>query len=816
MTLRNFRVGWRTLVQEPAYSLVVVVGLGVGLAAALLLLGFVRYSLQYNAHVPGVDSVYVVKQRFNVDPSAPSFDQVPLLLRAAAATAPGVASVTGYIPTRPEGNGLTVKIDGQLRSLPGLTVLPGFTEMLGLTALRGNLKLALEQPDSVVISEEAARRLFGTPEALGKTMQAEGKLLRVGAVLNTPQQNTTIPFQALVGVNSVLVDEEMRDELLSGRRGWWGKLLVRVRPGASPPAIGEALQQVVDRTPGIQNQPPEIKQRLGKRKVMELELAPLRDAYFDTKVAGNHIAAPGDRANPLVVAALAAIAVLILALASINYVNLAAVRIVRRQREVAIRKVLGAGVPQIVLQLLAESMLVALLATGLGLMLAWLALPIFSELVHRKLDSLLTASNIAMAMAIGAMLGALAAAYPAWIAIRVHPGQALGGGKPETESRQGMYLRRVLTVLQLATAMSFASLTLGIAWQTHFAMRVSAGFDAASMLIVDLPEPVRHSAVARNFIAALSAQAGGAGVAISEDAVGRHRVAWMRDMKRPSGASAAMDMKSVSANFFEQYGLRAESGRLFDPRIDREDDPVPLVLNAIAARELGFATSEAALGEEVLFTGFDGKVLHKRVVGIVPELRFGSLREAPHAVAYELWTAGTTLSVRAREPLAQLEARIQALWPRYFPDSILSMHRAADILAANYAEDARMAKLLAIATGIALAIAAFGTYVLSAYTVQRRAKEIVLRMLHGAGRADIGLLVAREIGGLTLVSAVLALPLAGVVVQRYLSFYVERAPIGYWPLLIALAATSAIASCAVARHVWVAMRMRPAAPLYGG
>jgi ABC-type antimicrobial peptide transport system permease subunit len=811
MTLRDFRIGWRTLLQDPAYSFVVIAGLGIGLAAALLLLGLVRHSWQYNRHVPDVDRVYVVKQRFNVDPKAPWFDQAPLMLRAVAAGTPGVAAATGYLPSRAETMGLTVRIDGQLRKLDGLTVLPDFAAMLGLQAAQGDLASALAKPDSFAVTEEAAQRLFGTANALGKTMLAEGKLLRVGAVLRTPPASSTIPFEALLGTASVLVEKEVREELAAGTRGWWGKMLVRVQPGASLPAITNALQRAVDGNPALQDQPPEVRQRLGRRKVMDVALAPLKDAYFDQDVAQNFVAAPGPRAHPAAIAGLGAVALLILVLAAVNYVNLAAVRVLRRQREVAMRKVLGAGARRIALQLLAESMLVALLATVIGLLLAWLAQPLFAELVNRRLDSVLSPGYVAAALLLGALLGGLTAIYPAWIALRVRPSQVLAG-RGDTESAGGLRMRRVLTVLQVAAAMGLASVAVAIAWQTAFAMRASPGFDPAPLLIVDLPKPVRMSAAAQSFVAALKAQPGVAGVAISEDAVGRSNVSWFRDLKRLDGRSAATEMKSVSANFFEQYRILPQMGRLFDPRLDKEDDPVPLVLNAIAARELGFADPAAAIGQTLLFGGFDGKVIHKRVVGIAPELRFHSLRDAPRAVAYELWTAGITLSVRANDTAgaASLEPTVRALWPKYFPDAMLKTRSAADILAVNYADDARMARLLALATGIALAIAAFGTYVLSAHTVQRRAREIVLRKLYGAGRSAIGALVVKEIGVLTALAALVGLPPAALAIQRYLAGYVEHAPIGGWTMLLALAATLAIACAAVARHAWLAMRMKPA------
>ena len=815
MKIKDFLIGWRTLVQEPAYSLVVVLGLGVGFATALLLLGFVRYSWQYNAQVPDADHVYVIKQRFNVDPKAPSYDQAPLLLRAAAASLPGVVAATGYIPARPQDTGLTVRVDGHLQRLDSLTVLPSFPAMMGLQALSGNIDEALDRPDSFAISEAGAVRLFGSKNILGRTVLVEGKLLRVGAVLHTPAANTTIPFEGLIGVNSVLA-AEVKDEMVSSKQGWWGKILLRVHPDASLPAITAALQQAVDSAPAIQSQAAGMaKAQLGKRKVMDISLMPLRKAYFDRDVADNYITSAGERANPMIVAGLGAMAVLILALAAINYVNLAAVRVLRRQREVAMRKVLGARVRDIVLQQLAESMLVAMLAAGLGLLLAWVALPMFSELVNRKLDSILAPENLAAALVVGLVLGALSAVYPAWIAVRVRASQALAG-RAETESVAGMRLRRVLTVVQVATSMGFASVALAVAWQTGYAMHASPGFDPNPLLIVVVPEQGKEGpAKARNFRTAVAALPGVVGVAVSEDAVGRNKNAWLRDLTRDGGASARMEVKAVSANFFEVYGIKPAAGRLFDSKLDKDDDPVPLLINAIAAKQLGFATPEAALGQTVKFAGFDGKVVHKQVIGIVPQLRFLSMREAPAPVAYDLFRSGATLSVRAPGSLVQLEAAIQALWPAYFPESRLEMQRAKDILEANYADDARLARLLAVATGIALAIAAFGTYVLSAHTVQRRAREIVMRKLHGARRRHIGMLVVREIGTLALIAAALALPLAAVTIERYLATYVEHAPIGYWTLLFALASTLAVSLLAVARHALIAMRMMPAQALRG-
>jgi cell division protein FtsX len=509
---------------------------------------------------------------------------------------------------------------------------------------------------------------------------------------------------------------------------------------------------------------------------------------------------------------LVAIAVAILALAAINYVNLATVRVLRRQREIGMRKVLGAGVQQIISQFLAESLLVALTATALGLLLAWLALPLFAQLMNRTLDDFFSPFNMAAAAVIGVLLGAACSIYPAWIAIHIHPAQVLVG-RPGTESTRGKRLRQLLTIAQMAVAMGLAGVTLAIAWQTHFAMEASPGFDPAPLLIVDLPEDMKNGVHARGLMDALLRQPGVTGIAIATDAVGRSKSRWGMDIKREGGADAFLEMKSVSANFFEEYHIKPVAGRLFDPQIDKEDDAEPIVLNTVEIHALGFPTPESALGQLLSNTGFDGKPSSKRIIGVAPELRFFSLHEAPRATAWELWTQGSTLSVRSSIPLGDLEQKVRDLWPNYFPNEIPEIHFANDILAANYEDDARLAKLLAIATALAMTIAAMGIYALSAYTVQHRTKEIVLRKLYGARNSNIAALVLREIGALIMIAAAVALPLAAIMIERYLAGYVEHAPIGYWTLLLALGAATTTALIAVARQAWLAMRMMPAAAL---
>jgi putative ABC transport system permease protein len=819
MTLQDFRVGLRVLVKDPIYSLVAVLGLAVGLAVCLLLLGFARYSWEYDSYVPDADAVYIVKHRYNLELGAPWYDQAPLGLLTVAKTAPGVASASGYLTWFP----LTVEVNSQLRSLRSLTVLPGFTRMMGLQAIQGNVEEALSRPDSFAITAQAAVRLFGTADVLGRTVllrldasDQNRSSARIGAVLRTPPANTTIPFETLNGPSLGLVPQMHRAEIAGGESTWLANLLIRVRPDASVAAITESLQQAVDRGLGVPKLSPEKLARLGDRKIMDIKLSRLRDAYFDHEVATNFLSVKVDRGDATVVTGLVAIAILILALAAINYVNLATIRVIRRQRELAMRKVLGASRRQIVSQFVAESLLVSLVATAVGLLLAYLALPVFARLMDRDLRNILSVGNVAAAIGIGLILGLLTAVYPAWIAFRVRPALMLMG-RSGGESPGSKRVRQVLSVLQVAVAIGLASFTMAIFLQTRFAMNSSLGFDPAALWVFDLPiGETADMEEARGLVAALAGQPGIADVAVSNDPIGRSKDVWTTEVRREGGEAMTLDVKSVTPNFFSIYRIRPVAGRLFDSAIDHENAAVPIVIDALAAHQLGFASPELAIGQTLLFRGHDvgdDTELHaKRIVGIAPEIRFNSLREAPRAVAYELWY-GDALIVRASSSSADAERAVRAVWPRYFPNSVLELTPAKEVYAANYADEARLARLLAVSTAIAMIIAAFGAYVLAADAVQRRTAEIALRRLFGARRRDIGRLVAGEVGGLVALSAVVAIPLAALAIARYLAAYTEHAPIVFWTLAFSLGAALAITAVAAARHAWLAMMLRPAVAL---
>lgn len=804
MNLRDFRIGWRLLVRQPFQSAVELLGLATGFAVCFLLLGFVYYSFSYDRDVPERERVYIIKHRLNFIPQPQWMEYTPFALREVALRSGLTLEASVWWPHK-----TTAQRDGKPLELEVTAVDPAFERIAGLRAREGDLGRALTLPDGLAVTRQTALRLFGTADALGRTVAINGQTLQVRAVLDDRPGNSTLQFGAMVGIGSALWPDTERQRALSNWMGIEGRIYVKTGAGLGPQALQNALQQVIDQAPWASMATPEMKAALVGRKMVDIALGPLAEAYFDRSVANTM--GTGPRGDKRLVLAMGAAGVLILGLAVVNYVNLATVRMLRRQREIAMRRVLGATTRRLLTQFMAESVLLSLAAATLGMLMAWLLLPLSSELLDRRLDGVFTPLSLAAGLLSGIVVGALAGLYPGWMARGVDMGTALAHRSGETAG--GTWLRRVLTALQFATAMATGSVALAILWQAQFAGRAPPGFDPAPLLVVEMSKGL-DDARARAFRDAVARLPEVAGVADSLSVPGRDDHTGTRgsvSLRRTDGSTAGMTAQFVSPEFFDVYGLSAIAGRLFDPRIDSnagKDGERNIVVNRAAVTALGWSSMQQALGQRLPDSNW-------RIVGVAPDIRWYTLREPVAPLLYLPAEGSRLLTVRMRAaPSANgaaevLERAIAATAVRYFPTSPPTIRRASGYHAEAYADDLRVARMLACATAVVFALAAFGVYVLAANSVQRRAREIVLRKLHGAGRGAIGALVGREFLLLTGVAALVGLPPAALAIQRYLAPFIERTPLGAWAPAAALACALLIVAAATARHTLAAMRLAP-------
>jgi putative ABC transport system permease protein len=375
-------------------------------------------------------------------------------------------------------------------------------------------------------------------------------------------------------------------------------------------------------------------------------------------------------------------------------------------------------------------------------------------------------------------------------------------GRDNSETATGLWARRILTVLQFASAMALCAATLAVSWQTWYASHASPGFDTRQLLVSHLAWGTENQPSSYAFLEQLRRLPGIAGVATITEAVGHDGNKRMDMLTTKGGNQVTIESKGVSPNWFDVAGVHPLFGRFFhanlNPHDDKDSDGV--VLNSSGALALGFKTPQEAVGQ----TLSDGI----QVIGIAPDIRFQGLYAAPAPLMFRV-RANVIVMIRTSATLEAAYRSIEPVWRRNFPNAILDIKTQQAVIADRYADDARLMRILAISSATALTLAAFGIYVLSAYSVQRSQREIVMRKLHGAGRRDIALMLMREFGLLVGAGAVIGLPPAAVATQRYLASYAEHAPIGGWTLLAALLLAILVTLLATTRHTWSAMHMPP-------
>jgi len=508
--------------------------------------------------------------------------------------------------------------------------------------------------------------------------------------------------------------------------------------------------------------------------------------------------------------ALSLMALTMLALAAINYVNLSSVRTLRRQREIAVRKSLGASPARLGLQFVLESSLVALLAGGVGLLLAWLLAPGFSELLNVKFASKLFAPAQLIGLLLGCLaLGALTGLYPARVALGVHCAPALQGRK-QSEGAAGRQLRRAMTVLQFGAALTLSGAAVVVVWQSEFVARLNPGFKTEGLLAIDLPETAKREAK-RGLFEALQGHAAVRHLSMSDDIPGRNGIGSVSTVVRGDTKVSTRNSRADEA-FFRTYeipllagsldGVQAPEASPFDPAAPKQVWPV--VIDANSATSMGFTSPQDAVGQLLR-----SDELEVRVQAVTGPIRQESARELQQPQLFLLQKHGHSVLTLNGPDMAALRTAVSEAWPRYMPDDVLVMSSVHEELAQRYRLDRNIGRLIAASSLIALLLAAFGVYALAAYTVRRAALEIVIRKLHGAGHRHIAALLIKEFAPLLGLAALISLPLIWWIGQQYLSGFIERAQMGGWPLLAALLVTLLMSGLAGLRHALAAMSMRP-------
>lgn len=798
--IKDLRVAWRQFVGDPGYSAVVLIGLAVAVACCCLMAQFALERVLLDPHVPDPDRVVTLEFRTNIPGRHDDWETGAPIVFGAALRSSGAP--VGAV-SRVVHDAVGVRVGDRLTPVRFAFGDADLVDLFALKAVSGDLASALGRPDAIALTPSSAKTLFGRTDVVGRTLRVHDHVLTVAAVVRAPAPGEILQFEALAGIDSTA------NAMTGYMRGAWfnytGDVYARLAPGHDAAGLGRIAQSLFDHGPGPRTLPPAW--TAGGREagsVRAIDLAHKWRADADS----------GRRLSEL--AAVAVSAALVLGLALVNYVNLTAVRTLARQREIALRKALGASPRQLILQFVFESIFAALAATGLGVLLAWLLAPAVGDMLDAPLAAgLLSGSHVACIAGGALLLGAATGLHPARIAVGVRCMEALAG-RQQDEGAVARRLRRVVTALQFVVALVLAGAAMVLAWQNYYVETLPRGFRSDGLLIVTIPEGVWGD-VPHALHVALEHDPAVTGVAWHIDPIASpwvHVDDFVRGDRR-----ASMRIDVVEPAFFDVYGIAPIAGSFRSPRVVA---PTPAggasapaetlaVIDDLGARALGFDSPQAAIGQ--LFSS--GGKEPQRVVAVVPHLRQEDARGVPQPQIFAFHEFdGASLTVRGDDPVATRRA-IDAAWRRLFPNDVLEVDTVAHQLAQANQRDRLLGELIAAASLLSLLLSGFGVYALAAYTVRRKAREIVIRKLHGAGRAGVAAVLGREFMPLLGVAALCGVPLVGWFAQAWLASFVDRTAAVFWAMPIALGIVLAMTSLAALRHAVAAMNLRPTTALRG-
>jgi putative ABC transport system permease protein len=763
----------RSVARHKLYSFINIAGLAVGLACAIFILLFVRDEVSYDKWIPGSENLYRVEATINEPGREPNRGtKIPFPVpQAMLQQIPEVKAMTHLIPQP-----MTV-IAGHRQFLEKVDVVdPGLFRVIRLPLTEGGPSGVFAQPESIVLSQRTARKYFGDTPAMGQTITITGKScdsdrqncqtrkwpLVVTGILRDLPHNSQLQADLLIP-NTSAADPLSQDD----KKGWlwfygWG--YVQLAPGADPAAVVTKLKTILDRSFDPKKM---IDLNIRASQLLTPSLAPFRDDHLSTDRYGGMTPA-GSWTS---VYGFAAIGVLILLVACFNFMNLATARAMLRAREISLRKCVGAARQQLIVQFLAESVLIALLALLLALAMVELLLPAFDSFLGRPIglnylsDWPLTAAILAIAVAAGLLSGA----YPALVLSGFRPATNLRGSASGSGSG---FLRTFLVVLQFAVSIGLGVAVAVVFAQISFVRTIDTGFQKSGVVIINAADMA--PATRESFAEALGRNPGISDVALSDSVPLGH--SFHSDVLRApgGGSSQVFRFMSISPNFAEFYRTRLLTGRLLSQSrgADRHHEKVPYnaLINATGARQLGF-TPQSIIGKTFVQTDTS-----MTVVGVLDDVQMDGPRR-PVVGTFYFYDPDhfPFVSVRIRQQnLPATLSFIDKTARAFAPATVMQRHFLSDDFDAQFTADERQGTIFGLFVGIAIFISCLGLFGLAAFSAERRTREIGLRKTFGASTGDIVRLLLWQFSLPVVIANAIAWPVAWYWLHDWLNGFAYR------------------------------------------
>ncbi|WPP51066.1 ABC transporter permease [Catalinimonas niigatensis] len=775
--LKNyFNTALRSLWRYKGYSVINLLGLVLGITSCILICLYVQSEMSYDRFHNQADQIYRIQNRFT-----PPFGNA-LYPHTVSALGPAIAQnsteVKNFVRVTKFGGGfnnsLMVKIGDEFyKEENAYAADPAFFNIFSFPLLEGSPESVLKSPYNVVLSKSLALKFFGEGNALGKSIafaNHPNQDYKVSGIMADVPENTHMQFDLLISLSTIDAlnpDAPQTQDEAWLNDGYYTYLLLENQDAVAD--IEESIRVLSDKHVDEQ----EISR-------FNASLMPLTDIYLHSNGL-NEMKANGSMTRVYI---FIAVAIFILLIAIINYMNLATARSARRAREVGMRKALGAFRRQLIFQFLSESLLTTFFATLVSLFLAYLFLPAFNNLAGKNIELDLFNNPLPLSLLSGILLfvGLASGSYPAFFLSSFRPVDVLKG-ELTAGMKSSPLLRKGLVIFQFAVSIVLIICTWIVYSQLDFLQNKDLGYDKEHIVVLtntDNAVTERMNA----FRAELMKNANISNVGASFSVPGGLRpIIAVKTDEMNETEREAMACINVNFEYIPTFDIELIEGRNFDPNIST-DSTQAVILNQEGVKQLGITGNP--IGQVVSVANFDGGYDEKTVIGVIGNINFEPLyRKTEGAFLAPLFPAYNYVFIKiSPENRQNTIAHIEQTWKTFVPEQAFDFSFLNDELNRLYAAEEKMSTLVTYFSALAIIVACLGLFGLASFATDQRRKEIGVRKVLGASNRSIVLMFYKEYLQIILVSNLIAWPLAYYLARQWMGNFVFNTGIHWFIFLM--------------------------------
>lgn len=786
--LKNYLIiGWRSLVKQKMYSAIKIGGFALGIAACLLITLFIQDELSFDQQYASGHAVYRVvgvvngnngieKNTFFPAPmSAAMKEDFPEVLKAGRYNASELFGA-GSNEVRP-GDQIENSYDEGFAYFD-----QELADLLPLKFIHGSAARALEQPNSIVITQRKAEKYFPNQNPIGKTLIINNELNKPYTVSGVLENfsNTHLPFDFLISTKGL--------EFWQGEQKDWGAsnyaIYISVDPAVNPNELEKKISKgIIDKyvlpmmVEGGMSEA-EAKRFMVERNV-HLELQPLRNIHLYSSDVQDGLVHGDIR----FVWMFGGIAIFILLIAIINFINLSTAKSANRAKEVGLRKVVGSERSSVINQFLTESILFSILSFGVGLILAWALLPYFNVLSSKSLTMPWAEWYVFPVLLVAAILiGILAGLYPSLYLSSFQPIQVLKGSI--SKGSKSSPLRSTLVIFQFTTSIVLIIGTFVIYQQMEFILNKKIGFEKDQVVIIQGTNTLgQQTTTFKNELLNIPhVEAVSVSDYLPIRGTKRNGNQFWAEGKSGQDESVNGQIWKVDHDYISTLGMKIVEGRNFD--VNHLTDSSAIIVNQSMAKQLG----GDVIGKRLI----NGGQISWTIIGVVEDFHFESMKENIGNLCLRLGNSPSMISVKASSTnMQELLSNLTETWKKFAPHQPARFAFLDDRYAAMYADVQRMGRIFTTFAVLAIIVACLGLFALSAFMIEQRTKEIGIRLVMGASLKNVFGLLTFNFIKLVIVSIVIGAPIAWYLMNKWLQDFAYRIEISW--LVFALTGMIAVA-----------------------